>query len=39
LIIKSLKSGRFDKNNFEELGNTIILGEDGGLYVLINSTT
>ncbi len=36
-IIKSLKEGRFDKKDYN-LDHTIISGEDGGLYLLINSS-
>ncbi len=36
-VIKSLKEGRFDKKDYN-LEHTIISGEDGGLYLLINST-
>ena len=36
-IKKSIEIGRFDKNDYSELENTIILGEDKVLYALINS--
>ena len=32
----ALVSGRFDKNDFN-LKHTLISGEDGGLYLLLNS--
>ena len=31
--------GRFDKSRFKELENTVILGEEEGLFALINSVS
>lgn len=37
LIKSSIEIGRFDKTEFNGLENTVLLGEDQGLYALINS--
>ena len=36
-IEEGLISGRFEKGNTFDISDTIILGEDGGMYMLINS--
>ena len=36
-IEEGLISGRFEKGNTFDFSDTIILGEDGGMYMLINS--
>jgi len=36
---KSIISGRFDKKDFNGLSHTVVLGDDGGFYALLNSIT
>jgi hypothetical protein len=36
--MNAIISGRFDKNDFE-FDHTLIMGEDGGLFILLNNST
>ena len=36
-IKSAIEIGRFDKSKFKGLENTVLLGENGALYALINS--
>ena len=35
-LISSLLTGRFDKKNFPNLSHSLIIGEDGGFYAILN---